>query len=269
MRRTTSLVFTALCGLILLSGCWDIKVKLTVKPDGSGTIEEKVMLVDFFTDLGEEEKSRVPGYEESYFHERAADYGEDVQVVKFENLQENGKFGYFARFSFTDINCVKVDENFSQIIDLDSGLMKATSSDSANYINFVYIKGKNNLLTVSFPHRENVPAPDSTEDIIESGEKKEMSDEEFAVLTSFFEDMSILLDLEIKGKIVRTDASYVEKNTIKLIELNFKEILEDKEKFRALMEMEAATPALWGDYIQKEYPAIKYEPQDKVEIEFK
>jgi hypothetical protein len=104
---------------IALMGCFESIVHLRVNKDGSGTIEETVVISDAFMELmksfggeaeGEEEEEEQEPIDEQELTEKAASMGEGVRYVSAEPVKTDRGSGYKAIYSFSDINDVRINQ---------------------------------------------------------------------------------------------------------------------------------------------------------------
>ena len=96
--------------LLTIAGCVDVKTKIKVNKDGSGTVEETVlmstemiqMLKQFVSGFADDSTNveEFKLYNEGDIKNRAADFGDGVQFSSGKELQEDGREGYFAFFTF-------------------------------------------------------------------------------------------------------------------------------------------------------------------------
>ena len=191
-------------------------------------------------------------------------YGEGVKYKSSELIEKNETVGYKVIYSFEDISKIRIDESFSdKIMGDELGNLGGTKEKTDNYITFGFKKGNTPRLTVKFPQ----PAMKEDEEP-EIKKQKEMSDEEYEMMSMMMQDLKFSLMIEVEGKIKKTDAQYQNGSEIILIDIEFTELIKNKEKFKkfALMQENSSTQI---DYLQKNYPEIKYETSDEIFIEFK
>lgn len=112
------LAVLAVCALSLAS-CLQGEVRITVEPDGSGVIEERLVVNKMFV-LGQfqgedpHERDSVPWEETSwifatsYLNSATGRYLGPIELVELELEYEGAWIGYHARFEFADINMLQV-----------------------------------------------------------------------------------------------------------------------------------------------------------------
>jgi hypothetical protein len=142
-------VLAALVVAIFFAGCFQSEVVVTVKPDGSGTVTETMLMskamVDQMKQMAEgftkgfedaakeldpnakvtksEKPSPSKGFDlldEKKLKEAASKMGNGVTFVSAKKLSNAKGEGYVATYAFTDINQLRIDENRSDALP-DSG----------------------------------------------------------------------------------------------------------------------------------------------------
>ena len=113
----TVIFFTAL----LLNGCIEVDTTVNLNKDGSGTIEEKVLMsgamismlkqfaTSFESDSSKKEEFSI--YDPKELESKASSYGDGVKFVSGEKIKDGEREGFKAIYSFTDINKLKLDQN--------------------------------------------------------------------------------------------------------------------------------------------------------------
>ena len=149
MKRTkTHFLFFIL--FALLTGCIDLDLKVKVKPNGSGTIEETVIIgtalmeiLSSFTAL-DEDTSKLNSFDimdEQQLKHNAQEIGENVTYIKSERIIKDEKRGYKAYYTFKNIKDIKLNEDPSG--KLPSEIENETESSKENdFITFGFQKGE-------------------------------------------------------------------------------------------------------------------------------
>jgi hypothetical protein len=264
--------------LIFTQGCIEVKTTIKLNKDGSGTVEETVlmssaivnMLRDFvnsFKEFDEDsvktEKEEFNLYNEEDLKKRADNYGEGSRFVSGKEIKEEGKEGYAVIYSFDDINSLRIDQN------PNSRIPEAIESDSdaehnKEYLTFNFNKGNWNELIINMPPASFSPEEFKEEENEESGE---MSVEELEQSKQFIKDMRISLSLIIDGRITESNATYSSGSEVLLFDVNFNELLENPEKLEELRKTNPDNMQQLKDVI-RDIPGIKIETNDPVRIKF-
>lgn len=221
------------CLAAMLSGCINSSTLVKVKPDGSGTIEQ-ILLVNaaalkgMFAGMGgaQMKESPTPGvFTDADFKRTAERMG--VKPVSLTPMKENGFEGSKAVFAFDDITKVRVDQ------DPQIGGMAGSSTPKESPIHFTFARQANtSILTVTFDEKK---AAGATKDMQQKAPSIESIDPQMMqMIKTMFEGFKVAVNLEVDGKIVKTNADYVEGSRVTLLEIEMAGLFEDQEKLKAL-----------------------------------
>lgn len=269
MNKISKLIVIVLSSLFL-AGCIQVETKVNVNKDGSGTIEETVLMSNemvqmlnefmsgFASDTVETEEFKL--YNEEELKKREADLGEGVTLISGEEYKTEDKQGYKVVYSFTDLNKLRIDQSpDSRIPDEGSGVEVQEKS----YVTFGFNKGDISELKI------NLPEPEKEEEGEEEFESEEDSlNGDFSEMQFFLKDLSFSLIVNINGEITETNADYSQDSEITLFALNFGELLGNQEK---LKELKKINPNNLKELkaVMKDIPGIKIETNDPVVIKFR
>lgn len=261
--------------LLFLSGCFQIERVINVNKDGSGTIEETVLMSqDFINQMKQmtagfgggksEEKTDESSYHDVEALKRdATKMGEGVKYVSSKPLERDGKLGHFVIYSFKDITKIKVDENPADNMMSSSGMGKDKEDMS-----FKFKKGKTSELTIIFPQED---VEDDYEDI-KYEEKPEsnstVSDQDIKMMKAMYTGMKISVKVVVDGKIVYTNATHKNGNVITLTEMDFDVIMKNEKAFKALTGSNNSTDEEMKRSMQK-FKGFKADMNEEVIIKFK
>jgi hypothetical protein len=234
MRLLRLLSFGALS--VVLSGCINAATLVKVKPDGSGTVEQTVLmnmaaLKGMMSSL--DPKGQMKGespFSEAQLKQTAEKLGKGVKFVSSTPMKgANGFEGVKAIFSFEDINQIRVDQD-PNIAGGTGGAMSQGSS--ANPVRFKFEKqGANSLLTIQFDENTKAGNPDPAPS---TQAPTDVDPAMMQMMKQMFNGFKVAIDLEVEGKIVKTNADYVSGSKITLLELDMAGLFEDEAKFKAL-----------------------------------
>ena len=248
-RYWIALRLSAVCAAIcLLAGCIQDNTVINIKPDGSGTIEETVLMGNAFIDMmqgltkgmGETEaqdaagpKEQKPKNDESFIAEmmekaktNAKEFGEGVKYVSAKPAKTQTASGYTAIYSFDDISKVTLNQNPGKKTPGESKKEAADAEAAKNdTIKFAFTKGPVSRLSVTMPP----PKTDEKKDKKEETAGKNESDDPNSIemLKSMFKDMKVSIVLNMMGDIVKTNATYRTDKKITLIDMDFGKLIND------------------------------------------
>lgn len=266
---------TTILTLILLSvffvGCLQVETTLKVEKDGSGTINEKVlfsktfvkMIKDFteaFQDSASTEEFTI--FDADDIIANANDYGENVKYVSHELIANDNWEGYQAVYSFDDIANVQISPDPDSKVALDD---QANAAEEEEYYFFKFVKGDTPQLVIDRPEIELNSDSNNSDDSEENEQNNEEEGEEFVKM---MEGMKIDISVEVDGEIVTTNATYVQGSKITLFQMDFSEMMQDKDGFKEFKKNEPQNIDEMKKYLEK-LPGLKIEVEKPITVKFK
>jgi hypothetical protein len=272
MKKLKSLLIFILLPFVL-AGCLQVETTLNVKKDGSGTINEKVlfsktfvnMIKEFaqsFSDSASTDEEEFSIFKVDEIQADAKDFGENVKYVSHELISNEKWEGYEAVYSFDDITKIKITPDPGSKVGIgEEGAEVPTEED---YYFFKFVKGSTPELIIDRPEI-NLSA--ETEENNE-GEQSEQNDEGMnEEIIKMMEGMSIAVSVDVEGKIVNTNASYVDGSKITLFEMNFAEMMKNKDAFKEFKNKEPKNIDEMKAFLEK-FPGMKIQIDRPVTIKF-
>jgi hypothetical protein len=262
-------IFVLLALSLALMGCFESIVLLRVNKDGSGTIEETVVISDAFMELmksfgdeeeGEEEKEPI---NEQELIDKAASMGEGVRYVSAEPVKTDRGSGYKAIYSFSDINDVRINQNPGENVSAPP-MGGEETGPVEEWLRFNFRSGKTATLEIIYPRDMEM---EQEEEPSEGEADMDSNPEMMEMMRELYQDMHIRIAVEVNGEIAETNASYVEDSTVTLMDIDFAKILQDEEKFKELMNANPSTVEEMKELV-KDNPGIKVEIQESIRIRF-
>lgn len=258
--------------VFFFTGCIEMHTSITVKKDGSGLVEENIFIgkeiIKMFTEFAAAfADSTQPQQEFNLFEEdkikaKTSELGEGVEFVSMKTIKTDEKEGYTAVYKFKDINKIKVNQDPSDEMPMAE---PAENSDAADkFVKFKFIKGKPNKIIFSLPD-EKKKEQSAKDDTTTMTDEPDTAD--FENMVKFMKDMKAKVEIKIDGKIVNTNATHVDGNTITLFDIDFGQLLSDKEK---LEQFKKFNPDSFEEVkkLVKDIPGIKVELNKEVFVEF-
>ena len=259
---------------VLLAGCLQVETTVNVNKDGSGTIKEKIlfsktfvnMIKEFaqsFEDSSSADKEEFSIYKEDEIKADAKDYGENVKYVSHELISNKKWEGYQVIYSFDDISKVKITPDpDSKVAIGDEGSEIPPEED---YYFFRFVKGDISELIIDRPEIELTSEAGEENSTEETEQNDDETGEEFLKM---MEGMSINVAIEVEGEILSTNANYLDGSKITLFEMNFGEMMKDKEAFKEFKNKEPKNIEEMKAFLEK-FPGMKIETEKPVSIKFK
>ena len=271
-------LFAAVLFTLGLTGCMQIEKLVKLKPDGSGTVEETVVMskdsiaqmeqmAAGFGGLGgkKEDKPAAKGFDlmdEKKLKEAAGKMGEGVTFVSAKKIDSDKGSGFVATYAFTDINKLKLDQNPGEAMPAPGGAKTGGGPGASKVepVTFKFAKGSPAELVVK------MPVPDMAK-----AEKKEqpagMEDMAMQMMKQMFKDMKITMAIEVAGAIKETNAEYKDGSRVTLMEMDFNKLLSDPEKFKKLAKENPKT-LQESKTLMKSIDGVKVETAPEVKIKF-
>lgn len=253
--------------VLIFVGCVDITTKIRVNKDGSGTVEETVlmstemiqMLKQFMSGFADDSTNvdEFKLYNEEDIKNRASDLGQGVQYLSGDELNKNGREGYIARYGFENINNLKLDQNPGSKIPEE---IEGSQQEQKEYIIFSFDKKDDSEIIINMP-----PASKVKEDVDFNADSSDTSD--LSRIKFFMKDFHISLVVEVNGEITETNAGYVDDSSVTLFDLNFSALLDNVEKLTAIKRINPNNLQQLKEIV-KDLPGINIETNDPVKIKF-
>jgi hypothetical protein len=219
----------------VLTGCINSGTLIKVKPDGSGTIEQTLLMnmsmlkgMMASVDPSGQMKQTSP-FSEEQLKQAAARLGKGVRFVSSTPMAQGGFEGAKAIYAFDDITQISIEQDPN--VGGSSNQAMPMQPKTSNPVRFALTKqGPSSVLTVTFDEKAvsgNVsPTAPATPDTVDPATLQMMK--------SIFQGFKVAIDLEVVGKIVKTNADYVTGSRITLMEIDMASLLEDEAKLRLL-----------------------------------
>lgn len=276
MRKAVNLGISVLVLLCLVS-CVQVNTVIKVRKDGSGTVEETVVMTKesikqmeaMASKFGMKEKdgSLEKGFQFFNMDElkkKAGNMGNGVTFDSAEKVAIGDKEGYQAVYKFSDINNLKVNQNPGDRVPSGGAGGAGAQSKGKENIKFQFTKGRTAVLTIKMPSHEFKKKPKK--------EKKPVQEQELqqamAMMSQFMKGMKVSVAVEVEGTIVDTNAALREGSRVTLMEMDFDKLLTNQDVFKKFI---GASPESLEEAkkMMKDIPGIKIEPNQEVTIKFR
>jgi tetratricopeptide (TPR) repeat protein len=268
--------------LVCLAGCIEVSTVVRVRPDGSGTIEETLLISKTAMRQVEAMMQGMtaqmagphsgPGQfseefkvlDEAQLRKSAGEMGEGVAYVSSEKITTSEAEGYRATFAFADINKLRLDTSPSD--KRPSGLGNKTKDQEA-LATFRFDRGPPAILRVMLPEEltcENLQPPEMADTrMADDPQAAEIAQK----MKEMFKAMKMKIALEVEGNIIRTNATHREGSRITLMELDFDKLLENEENLKKISQQKPQNAEEARDLL-KDVPGIKVEFNPELRVEF-
>jgi hypothetical protein len=270
--KSACLIVAAVAVLLAFSGCLQVEKVVKLKTDGSGTIEETVilsnaalasmqqMLNGFGAAAKGSKKDGVAGLpdlmDEAKLKAAADKMGEGVTFVSATKIDDERGQGFTAIYAFSDINKLTLDQNPGEALP-EGGPMKA-KPNKKELITFHFTKG--NPAEVDL----KMPAPDFK---AQPAQPRGMDDMALQMMRQMFKDLRLAVALEVEGAVAESNAEYRDGSRVTLMNIDFNKILANPEKFKALARAHPQS-VQEAKALLKEIDGVQIEDSPEVKIKF-
>jgi hypothetical protein len=233
--------------ILPLAGCFQSSTVIRVKADGSGTIEQRLLLTEqaldqlrAFTILGGGNADNADPTAEPQARALAAAIGPGVTYVSSMAVADGRFQGRESRYSFTDITQLRVSEQPD--VPGGAGLRAQGVNTAAAPITFGFERTRdgNGILRILVPRPAIFPTG-------QGGAAQSPTLEQIAMVRQMLSGARLTVAIEPEGRLVRTTSPFVEGNRVTLIDVDIDRAGDDPDlatKLQGLRNPEEAKARL-------------------------
>jgi hypothetical protein len=223
---------------VLCTGCIRSATVINVKADGSGTVEQTMLVNLAFMKgmlggMGGQPSSTPGAMNEADLKRSAARMGEGVTFVSAEPLKgDDGFEGTKAIYAFTDVTKLRVDQDPNLSAASPGGV--STPPKTGNPVTFGFAKtDAGSTLTVTL-----LDKPKSDQPKAAPGGGPDMDNPQMLeMMRSMFKGFKVSIDVAVAGKILKTNADHVAGSRVTLLEMDMEKLLQDETKLKDVQKM--------------------------------
>ncbi len=260
-----------------LAGCISSTTTITVKGDGSGTIDTittmsaavVAQMKEMMAGLGGKEGKQSDPFSTEEMKAAAAKMGEGVTFVKSEPIKRADAEGVHAVYAFKDVSKLYLNQTPDSLNSAAAGMGQAPAEPAAaaNAIRFRFAKQPNGnvVLTMVMPKpkpKPDEPAAPPVAPLPMGGPEQAQALEMVKML---FKDMRIEIGVNVDGRLVTTNSPYVTGNHVTLLEMDFGQLMSDPTRLAQLQNLKSLEDA---KVALKDVKGIKLTTDPEVRIEF-
>jgi hypothetical protein len=254
------------CIAVTCSACVRATTAITVRADGSGTIEQVVgatpqamAMIQSFSAGREGGPGSGPGmFSEAEAKKAAAQMG--VRFVSGEPIKTAELEGYKAHYAFDDI--AKLKMNMQQAAETAAPTAGDRTSEPPFGFGFER-RGASSVVTIQMP--DKAPGGKSIMGLPEmpggGGADAQENAQALAMMKMMMKGLYIDISLAVDGRITKTNAPYVEGSRVTLVQVDFDKLLADEAGFLKLQQASDLKTL-------KDVPGMKIVADPKVTVEF-
>ncbi len=262
----------------ILAGCFQVATVVHVNPDGSGTVEERMLLSKkvvaqldaMFQGLAGEGAEKPKGmeiFEPEKLKAEAATMGEGVTYRSGERVETADYTGYTATYAFTDITKLRLSNTGSDAVRAGAGGEKP----SALPMTFRFSKGSPATLTVVHSREkttDDAAAKPPTEPAPASIAPAEPPNEEAKKLAELFLGLKFQVAIEVNGTIVSTNATHRDGQRVTLIDFDLAKLGHAATNLEKLGRLNGASfdEAM---VLLKDIPGMKADMNEELKVVFR
>ncbi|HEY7057584.1 MAG TPA: hypothetical protein VH458_13710 [Vicinamibacterales bacterium] len=229
------------------TGCFRATTLVTVRPDGSGTIDQEMgmkpetlaMLKGFASANGAEGSKSLTTdmFTEQQAREMATKMG--VRFVSGEPVKTDEMEGYRARYAFDDITKLNVQMN-EQAAQMAEASGSADKTEARSPVGFQFSRGAStSTLTIRMP--EQTPSTPLTGGRGDQSQDPMQNAQALAMVKTMMAGLYVDMSLAVEGRIVKTNAPTPSANRITLLQMDFDKLLQDPTALQKLQQSKSIT----------------------------
>lgn len=254
---------------LALAGCFSSNILITVRPDGSGTLQytawyrpSGMAQFDALIPADRDARPRLPeDIIAGELVERARlALPRDLKLVSERPLRTGDRIGATSTFEFTDISTLPVDLVPRTPVPM-YGFLPAVRASANTHLtmSLAPAEGGNRLLTIRFPRFRLDPSTEPP------GAWATGTVEEMSRLKSAFKDARTTIIVETETPLLRTNSPHHTDNRVVLFDMDAQQAL-----FGRQIDMLRATPASFDELLSMlgDLPGVTLAPDHVVTLEF-
>lgn len=224
-----------LAATLSLTACLNSTTIVTVKPDGSGTVEQTTLVNTAALKgmMGGAKPAEGPVINRADLERTAARMGKGVRLVSADKATGEGGFeGTRAIFAFDDINQIQISQDPNISGSTSGRLSSEPTADDP--VKFKLTRGPSSS-TLSINYVDKPPSSPRPVNPAGKGDVPDLTNPMVMnMLKTMFQGFKINIGLEVVGTIVKTNAEYVSGPRITLLEMDMASLLADEAKLKEL-----------------------------------
>lgn len=271
MSRRNVILVIFVASSFLFNGCLRSSMSVLVRKDGTAVVTDTLMLTPSTLKMWEEmaKATKTPlqtllkeQWNDSAMYAEAPKMGPGVTVRSVKFVRTSKGAGYVAIYDAKDIGTLSISKNaFHEHMNASDPSKKSAPS----YIRFTRSGQRitvNNMPLTPEPRSDSAAAPSESE-----------IQQQLVMVKKFMKDLEIAIRIVVEPGIASTDATYVQQNTITMIDIPFNKIIARFEKdpsvFRIMQGIPTPEPWSLEKGFNKLGTAAKMETKEVFSFEMK
>ena len=259
--------------LFTMAGCLEVSTVVSVKPDGSGTVAERMLMskasLKQMTSLTEGGKKGQQGQlpDKALLEKKSQEMGEGVHFISVHPVVTKTHEGYEALYAFRDINLLQVNRNPDSAVSADSASGEQAPKKKKQYVRFILKEGSPSRLSIVMD-QEKEASLSGTPVAAKPQQDPEQLKMATSIMKQFLKGMRVFMAVDINGSILSTNATHRKEKRITLMDVDFDKLLANPKQFASFAALGSDPSSKEMQKILNKIPGIKLETQKEVEVSF-
>ncbi len=258
--------------LFTLVGCLEISTVVSVKPDGTGTVTERMLMSkSSFSEMvlrdGDKkgQSGQIP--DKALLEKKSQEMGEGVRFVSVRPVVTKTHAGYEAIYSFRDINRLQVNSSPDNGVSADSTSRDQSPKKKKQNVRFSLKEGSPSRLVIMMDQEKGASLSGSP-DAAKPQQNPEQLKMATSIMKQFLKGMRVYMAVDIDGSILSTNATHRKEKRITMMDVDFDKLLANPKQFASFAALGSDPSSEEMQKIMKKIPGIKLETQKEVEVSF-
>lgn len=271
MRLFISCMITMV--MLLLAGCFQLETVVRVNMDGSGTVEERMLIsrkmlaqmegiMQGFAPQGRVKPQPLNLFDPKKLKAQAGKMGKGVVYRSGKKVETDDFTGYSAVYSFAEIGKLRLGGEKG-----NSGSDPVADAKPSMPVVFEFVKGPPAVLTFKQPKKADARPEAAQPPAASPADTPKASPQEAEKIAELFAGMKFLLVLEVNGRIVETNAQYRDGNRLTLAELDFGKIGSALPQLEKLGQLQGSSPEEAMELL-KDFPGMRIDMNERLKVVF-
>ncbi len=262
--------------LVSLAGCFQVSTVVRVNPDGSGSVEERVLfsrkvmaqfegLFQGLAAEGGEKPKPMELFEPDKLKLAAQEMGEGVTYRSGKKVVTDEYEGYQVEYAFTDINKLKLQQKTKPAMAAADG-----QEPAAPPLCFHFSKGKPATLTIRQQGGQAAAAPPPASPAAEPAPGGDAAaDPQLKAMVEMLRGLRFNLAVEVNGTIASTNATHRDGTRLTLIDMDFEKLAGGMGQLASLGGANAGAMTMeQARSLFKEIPGVKVDMNEELTVVF-
>lgn len=272
-----SAVFIVLMSAALLQGCIRVSTTVSVNPDGSGTVTERLLMnrsyfkTMFGLGKGEKQTSAADIPSRENLEKNASAMGEDVRLKSVRKYTEGLFEGYEAVYTFRDVARINISGRPDERRDADSLRTESVIGSGRNdRVGFRFSRDSLATLVIVLSESRSLLEPEIRGTPPPTPPAPDQQKLSLAIFREAFKGTRMRLVVGFRGEIVSSNAECMDGSEVVLADVDFDRLLLEESHEDALLNLTgygSVSPSP-GELFNR-VPGVRGETKQKVTVVFR